>query len=66
MKDKDFAINNEEQITLTRDNVSSAVIKRLPRYFRSVRTLIASVDSVSRDTDTTLHIFMRVFASFLA
>lgn len=40
MKDKDFAINNEEQITLTRDNVSSAVIKRLPRYFRYLRILI--------------------------
>lgn len=40
MKDKDFAITNEEQITLTRDNVSSAVIKRLPRYFRYLRILI--------------------------
>ena len=40
MKDKDFAINNEEQITVTRDNVSSAVIKRLPRYFRYLRILI--------------------------
>ena len=40
MKDKDFAITNEEQITLTRDNVSSAVIKRLPRYFRYLRVLI--------------------------
>lgn len=40
MKDKDFAITNEEQVTLTRDNVSSAVIKRLPRYFRYLRILI--------------------------
>ena len=40
MKDKDFAMNNEEQITVARDNVSSAVIKRLPRYFRYLRILI--------------------------
>jgi len=40
MKEKDFAVNGEEQTPISKDNVSSAVIKRLPRYFRYLRILI--------------------------
>ena len=40
MKEKDFAANGEEQTPISKDNVSSAVIKRLPRYFRYLRILI--------------------------
>ncbi len=36
---KDF-INNEEHINFSKENVSAAVIKRLPRYFRYLRILI--------------------------
>ncbi len=40
MKEKDFAVSGEEQAPISKDNVSSAVIKRLPRYFRYLRILI--------------------------
>lgn len=40
MKEKDIAVNGEEQTPISKDNVSSAVIKRLPRYFRYLRILI--------------------------
>lgn len=39
MKEKEF-LNNEEHINFSKDNVSAAVIKRLPRYFRYLRILI--------------------------
>ena len=39
MKDKDV-FNNEEQMNFSKENVSAAVIKRLPRYFRYLRILI--------------------------
>ncbi len=38
MKDKDLINSTEEHIS--KDNVSSAVIKRLPRYFRYLRILM--------------------------
>ncbi len=37
--EKDF-MNNEEHINFSKENVSAAVIKRLPRYFRYLRMLI--------------------------
>ena len=40
MKEKDISVNGEEQTPISKDNVSSAVIKRLPRYFRYLRILI--------------------------
>ena len=39
MKDKDILIN-EEPMNFSKENVSAAVIKRLPRYFRYLRMLI--------------------------
>lgn len=39
MKDKDI-LNNEEPMNFSKENVSAAVIKRLPRYFRYLRMLI--------------------------
>ena len=39
MKEKDI-LNNEEHINFSKENVSAAVIKRLPRYFRYLRMLI--------------------------
>ncbi len=39
MKEKDV-LNNEEQMHFSKENVSAAVIKRLPRYFRYLRILI--------------------------
>ena len=39
MKDNDV-FNNEEQMNFSKENVSAAVIKRLPRYFRYLRILI--------------------------
>ena len=39
MKEKDM-LNNEEQMHFSKENVSAAVIKRLPRYFRYLRILI--------------------------
>ena len=40
MKEKDGVNFNEERMNITKDNVSPAVIKRLPRYFRYLRILI--------------------------
>ena len=40
MKEKDILNTNEEHINFTKENVSAAVIKRLPRYFRYLRMLI--------------------------
>lgn len=40
MKEKDMLNIAEESNTATREHVSSAVIKRLPRYFRYLRILI--------------------------
>ena len=40
MKDKEFINTNDEGLTFDKDNVSPAVIKRLPRYFRYLRILI--------------------------
>lgn len=40
MKEKDIMIINEENVNASKENVSSAVIKRLPRYFRYLRILI--------------------------
>ena len=39
MKDKEI-LNNEEPMNFSKENVSAAVIKRLPRYFRYLRILI--------------------------
>ena len=39
MKEKEL-INNEEHLNFSKENVSAAVIKRLPRYFRYLRILI--------------------------
>ena len=39
MKDKDILIH-EEPMNFSKENVSAAVIKRLPRYFRYLRMLI--------------------------
>ena len=40
MKEKDILNTNEEHLSFDKDNVSAAVIKRLPRYFRYLRILI--------------------------
>ena len=40
MKEKDILNTNEEHLNFSKDNVSAAVIKRLPRYFRYLRILI--------------------------
>ena len=40
MKDKDIINSADDQSQTTKENVSSAVIKRLPRYFRYLRILI--------------------------
>ena len=40
MKDNDMTMLNEEGTISSKENVSSAVIKRLPRYFRYLRMLI--------------------------
>ena len=40
MKEKDNLMTAEENIPTTKENVSAAVIKRLPRYFRYLRILI--------------------------
>ena len=40
MKEKDFVNQVEESTSFSKDNVSAAVIKRLPRYFRYLRMLI--------------------------
>lgn len=40
MKDKDLMNTTEEHTAVSKENVSSAVIKRLPRYFRYLRILI--------------------------
>lgn len=39
MKEQEF-MTNDEHITFSKENVSAAVIKRLPRYFRYLRMLI--------------------------
>lgn len=39
MKEKDI-LNSDEHINFSKENVSAAVIKRLPRYFRYLRILI--------------------------
>ena len=40
MKEKENLITAEESVATTKENVSAAVIKRLPRYFRYLRILI--------------------------
>jgi redox-sensing transcriptional repressor len=40
MKEKDILYTTDEQATPSKENVSSAVIKRLPRYFRYLRILM--------------------------
>ena len=40
MKEKENMMGNEEITNFSKENVSSAVIKRLPRYFRYLRILI--------------------------
>lgn len=40
MKEKDFINVSEESLEFDKNNVSPAVIKRLPRYFRYLRMLI--------------------------
>ena len=40
MKEKEIMNRGEEMTTVNKENVSSAVIKRLPRYFRYLRILI--------------------------
>ena len=40
MKEKDILYTNDEQTASSKENVSSAVIKRLPRYFRYLRILM--------------------------
>ena len=40
MKEKEFANINDEGLAFDKNNVSPAVIKRLPRYFRYLRILI--------------------------
>lgn len=40
MKDKDYVSTNEESLSFDKDNVSSAVVKRLPRYFRYLRIIM--------------------------
>lgn len=40
MKEKDFVNTADDHSQIAKENVSSAVIKRLPRYFRYLRMLI--------------------------
>ena len=40
MKEKDNINTNEESLSFDKDNVSSAVVKRLPRYFRYLRIIM--------------------------
>ncbi len=40
MKEKENIVGNEETINSSKENVSAAVIKRLPRYFRYLRILM--------------------------
>ncbi len=40
MKEKDIMNSTEEHTSFSKENVSAAVIKRLPRYFRYLRILI--------------------------
>ena len=60
MKEKDI-LNNEEHITFSKENVSAAVIKRLPRYFRYLRMLIR--EGKSRISSAELSRRMNITAS---
>ena len=60
MKSNDVILN-EENISVSKENVSSAVIKRLPRYFRYLRILIR--EGKSRISSAELSRRMNITAS---
>ncbi len=61
MKDKEIMNLNEEGLTFDKNNVSPAVIKRLPRYFRYLRMLIR--EGKSRISSAELSRRMNITAS---
>ena len=61
MKDKEMMNMNEEGLTFDKNNVSPAVIKRLPRYFRYLRMLIR--EGKSRISSAELSRRMNITAS---
>lgn len=61
MKYNEMMTSNEENVNASKDNVSSAVIKRLPRYFRYLRILIR--EGKSRISSAELSRRMNITAS---